>query len=67
MGGAPISFHRGHNEVARPVAAAICAGAAHSSALTTTGLVLTWRSADPALQVCWVGWGAGTCIACIRL
>ena len=51
LDGAPISFHRGHNEVSRPVAAAICAGAAHSSALTTTGVVLTWRSADPALQV----------------
>lgn len=51
QGGAPISFHRGHADVARPVAAAICAGAAHSSALTTSGVVLTWRSADPALQV----------------
>lgn len=51
MGSAPISFHRGHADVARPVAAAICAGAAHSSALTASGVVLTWRSADPALQV----------------
>ncbi|KAL4458643.1 hypothetical protein ABPG75_013508 [Micractinium tetrahymenae] len=51
LSGAPISFHRGHADVARPLAAAICAGAAHSSALTTSGVVLTWRSADPALQV----------------
>lgn len=53
--GAPITFHRGHADVARPVAAAICAGAAHSSALTSAGVVLTWRSADPALQVQEVG------------
>lgn len=49
--GVVVRFHRGHSDVARPVAAAICAGAAHSCALTTTGAVLAWRSADPALLV----------------
>lgn len=55
LDGAPICFHRGHADVARPVAAAITAGAAHSSALTGSGVVLCWRSADPALQVQEVG------------
>ena len=49
--GRTLKFHRGHAEVVRPVAVAIAAGAAHSSALTSTGVVLTWRSADPALLV----------------
>lgn len=48
-GGLPLRFHRGHAEVARPAAVAVCAGAAHSSALTAAGAVLTWRSADPGL------------------
>ena len=55
LDGAPLRFHRGHADVARPVAAAICAGAAHSAALTASGVVLCWRSADPALQVQEVG------------
>ncbi len=53
--GTHLAFHRGHADVARPVAAAICAGAAHSSALTSAGVALSWRSADPALQVQEVG------------
>ena len=51
----PLRFHRGHADVVRPEAVAICAGAAHSSALTSTGVVLSWRSADPALVVREVG------------
>lgn len=53
--GKPLRFHRDHADVARPEAVAVCAGAAHSSALTSTGVVLTWRSADPALLVQEVG------------
>lgn len=34
---------------------AICAGAAHTSVLTRTGVVLCWRSADPNLVVQEVG------------
>ena len=34
---------------------AVAAGAAHSSALTEGGVVLAWRSADPALAVQEVG------------
>ena len=49
--GTILRFHRGHADVVRPEAVAISAGAAHSSALTATGVVLTWRSADPALVV----------------
>jgi len=51
LSGQPITFHRGHAEVTRPIAVAIAAGAAHSTALTTAGVVLTWRSADPNLLV----------------
>ena len=54
-GGRTMAFHRGHAAVTRPVAVSIAAGAAHSSALTSNGVVLTWRSADPALQVQEVG------------
>ena len=49
--GEPLRFHRGHAEVARPAAVAVCAGAAHSAVLTGAGVVLCWRSADPALQL----------------
>lgn len=55
--GKPLRFHRGHADVVRPEAVAVCAGAAHSSALTATGVVLTWRSADPALVVQEIGGG----------
>ncbi len=61
--GKALRFHRGHADVVRPEAIAICAGAAHSSALTRTGVVLSWRSADPALivqEVC--GELAGKCV-----
>eukprot|EP00887_Chlorella_sp_A99_P006446 scaffold3.g6446.t1 len=51
LAGEPLRFHRGHADVVRPLAADVCAGAAHSAALTTAGVVLCWRSADPALQV----------------
>ena len=53
--GEPLRFHRGHADVARPHAVAICAGAAHSGVLIATGVVLAWRSADPALVVQEVG------------
>lgn len=53
--GKALRFHRGHGDVVRPEAIAICAGAAHSTALTRTGVVLAWRSADPALIVQEVG------------
>lgn len=55
LDGGALTFHRGHADMSRPVAAAICAGAAHSAVLTSTGVVLCWRSADPALQVQEVG------------
>ncbi len=53
--GKALRFHRGHADVVRPEAVAICAGAAHSSSLTRTGVVLSWRSADPALIVQEIG------------
>lgn len=53
--GRPLRFHRGHNDVTKPTIVAVCAGAAHSSALTNDGVVLTWRSADPALLAQEVG------------
>ena len=45
-------------QVARPVPVAICAGAAHSCALTASGeggVLLAWHSMDPALRVRQVG------------
>lgn len=54
-GGEQLWFHRGHQDVFRPQAVALCAGAAHTTVLTRTGVVLTWRSADPALVVQEVG------------
>lgn len=50
-----MRFHKGYRDVSKPSIVAICAGAAHSSALTSTGVVLSWRSADPALQVQEIG------------
>ena len=45
-----VVFHKGQSEVGRPEAVMIAAGAAHSSAVTRDGVVLAWRSMDPALQ-----------------
>lgn len=45
-----VVFHKGQGEVSRPVAHLIAAGAAHSSAVTSDGVVLTWRSMDPSLR-----------------
>lgn len=53
--GSVLRFHKGYIDVSKPLVESICAGAAHSSALTSTGVVLTWRSADPALQVQEIG------------
>lgn len=41
--------------VAAVQAVAVCAGAAHTCVLTCTGVVLCWRSADPAVMVQEVG------------
>ena len=50
-----VVFHRDTHHVARPVAVAIAAGAAHSCVITAAGAVLAWRSMDPALQAVEVG------------
>ena len=55
LSGEALRFHRGRGEVARPAAVAVAAGAAHTSVLTGAGVVLAWRSADPALLVQEVG------------
>ena len=49
-GGWKVVFHNGQSGVSRPEAVMIAAGAAHSSAVTSDGVVLTWRSMDPALR-----------------
>lgn len=49
-GGWKVVFHNGQSEVSRPEAVVIAAGAAHSSAVTRDGVVLAWRSMDPALR-----------------
>lgn len=56
-GGAPepLAFHRGQADVFRPRGVAIAAGAAHSLVLTADGVVLAWRSTDPALKAAEVG------------
>eukprot|EP00798_Chlamydomonas_sp_ICE-L_P029260 gene29260-12503_t len=46
-----LSFHRGHNLVARPFALEVAAGYTHSSVITRGGTVLLWYSADPLLKV----------------
>ena len=51
LNGTPLRFQKGYKDVSKPQIERICAGAAHTSALTTTGVVLTWRSADPHCQV----------------
>jgi inhibitor of Bruton tyrosine kinase len=53
--GSSVTFHKGQAEVARPTAVRVAAGAAHSCALTRGGVVLAWRSWDPALAVREVG------------
>ena len=50
-----VVFHRDTHHVARPVAVAIAAGAAHSCVVTAAGAVVAWRSMDPALQAVEVG------------
>jgi hypothetical protein len=51
--GGEVRFHQGQSEVLRPVAVAVAAGAAHTTCLTRTGVVLTWRSEQlqPVVQV----------------
>ena len=49
--GGDIAFHKGQSEISRPHAVAIAAGVAHSCCLTRLGVVLAWRSWDPALAV----------------
>lgn len=49
--GGDIAFHKGQGEISRPHAVAIAAGVAHSCCLTRLGVVLAWRSWDPALAV----------------
>eukprot|EP00889_Picochlorum_renovo_P008563 jgi/Picre1/35593/NNA_003054.t1 len=51
LDGTPLRFQKGYKDVSKPRIQQICAGAAHSSALTSAGVVLTWRSADPHCQV----------------
>ena len=51
LDGTPLRFQKGYKDVLKPQVERICAGAAHTSVLTTAGVVLTWRSADPQCQV----------------
>jgi inhibitor of Bruton tyrosine kinase len=44
-----IHFHRDAADVVNPRVVAIAAGAAHTSMLTASGVVLTYNSTDPAL------------------
>lgn len=63
LDGTPLRFQKGYKDVSKPKIERICAGAAHTSALTTTGVVLTWRSADPHCQVQELGGAlAGECV-----
>jgi len=55
LDGTPLRFQKGYKDVLKPRVERICAGAAHTSVLTTTGVVLTWRSADPHCHVQEVG------------
>ena len=55
LDGSMLRFQKGYKDVSKPQITQICAGAAHSSALTATGIVLTWRSADPYCQVQEIG------------
>lgn len=61
-----VVFHRDKQQVVRPIAVAIAAGAAHSCVATSAGAVLAWRSMDPALQAVEVGGQlAGRAAACV--
>ncbi len=51
LDGTPLRFQKGYKDVLKPRIERICAGAAHTTALTTTGVALTWRSADPHCQI----------------
>jgi hypothetical protein len=73
--GGELRFHRGHADMARPLAAYAAAGVSHTSVLTATGAVLVWRSDDPQLVVrevqgdlagMWRGlsWRAVLCCGC---
>ena len=55
LDGTPLRFQKGHKDVLKPRVERICAGAAHTSVLTTAGVVLTWRSADPQCLVQEIG------------
>jgi alpha-tubulin suppressor-like RCC1 family protein len=55
LNGAPLRFQKGYKDVSKPKVQQICAGAAHTSVLTTTGIVLSWRSADPQCQIQEIG------------
>ncbi len=55
LDGSMLRFQKGYKDVSKPVITQICAGTAHSSVLTATGIVLTWRSADPHCQVQEIG------------
>ena len=50
-GFANIAFHKGQSEISRPHAVAIAAGVAHSCCLTSSGVVLAWRSWDSSLAL----------------
>ena len=49
--GQPIHFHRGLQKVKKPIAKALAAGVTLSCCLTTTGVVLCWKSAAPQSTV----------------
>lgn len=55
LDGTMLRFQKGYKDVSKPEIIQICAGAAHSSVLTATGIVLTWRSADPHCQIQEIG------------
>ncbi|GAX76187.1 hypothetical protein CEUSTIGMA_g3631.t1 [Chlamydomonas eustigma] len=61
-----LHFHKGHNDMHRPLAVSVSAGYSHTSVITTSGAVLCWASADPNLRVREVCGGlAGKRVTCI--